>query len=300
MTKTKSKELAVVDESTLAELGGAVAQEASYTRMLLPRLSFASKDKTEEVGTGKNKKINVLMAAGTYFIERETEETVTREDGTEGKVWDKEEFDEETPPEGIIIFKRKQLRYYDDEEGFTSSPIFGGEDGEDEENDIISLFKGGKRVDQGTVKELQKKYPHKLSKKGAKIPQLALENILYVILDGELLQMNLKGSSQWAFRDYTKKVKVATVITRFTSEENEVGDNRFNSMQFNSVRPLTADEAQVAVAKLREIKQAINDEKAYFAGLTPTDSNEDEEEATNKNWKELTTPTNKKKANKPF
>lgn len=269
-TVVKKKSTAVMvapTEAQLAELGGAVEQEAGFERLHLPRIGFAAKDKTEAVGTGKKKTINLLMAAGTYFYEREGDEVVTREDGSEGKVWEREEIDEENPIEGILVFKRKQLRYFDEPNNkFISSSIFGGEDDEDPKKDIISLFKDGKKIDSGTVAELQKKYPHKLSKKNKPIPQLAIESICYVLVDGELYQMNIKGSSLWALRDYTKKVKAATVITRFGSKANVVGDNEFNSMTFTPVRPLNLEEVELAIETLRMIRKGINDEKAYFAG----------------------------------
>ncbi len=295
-TKAKKSTAMMVapTEDQLAELGGAVEQEPGFERLHLPRIGFAGKDKVEVIGTGKNKKINVLMAAGTYFFERETEEVTTKADGTEGKVWEKEEVDEDTPIEGILVFKRKQLRYFDEDDGengkYTSSSIFGGEEGEDPKVDIISLFKDGKKVESGTVDELQAKYPHKLSKKGKKIPQLAIESICYVLVDGVLYQMNIKGSSLWALRDYTKKIKAATVITRFESKANEVGDNKFNSMTFTPVRALTAEEAALAIDTLRMIRKGVNDEKAYFAG-------QNQESEVDKEFEALTAG---EKKDKPF
>jgi len=287
----KSTEVAkTASEEQLAELAvGGVEQEASYTRISLPRFGMVAQDKTESVGTGKNKTIKVIEAAGTFFYERETEEEVERKDGTMGKEWSHEQIDENDVPEIIIVAARKQLRYWDPaEEKYTSSPVF------DTDTEEVVLFKDRKEVDRGTMKELQNRYPKAKNAKGKSYPLLKEEAILYVLIGGEMFQMNVRGSSLWALSAYKRKVAVSTVVTKVGYVQEENGSNVYTKMTFDAVRKLTQEEAELAIEKIREIKQAISDQKEYFSGMAD-DVDDEEGDETNKKWSELT-----KKEDKAF
>lgn len=256
---TKKELMTVASETQLAQLAQEFPQEASFSRILLPRFGLLSQDKTEEVGTGRNKKINLIAAAGTFFTEKETEEVTVRDDGTEAKVWEKNYLDEEHP-EVIILFQRKQLRYYDEaEEKYTSSPIF------DRDDETVVLFKDRQEVARGTVAELKKLYPG-VDKKGKPISLLKDEKILYVLLDGEVYQMNLHGSSMWSFQAYARKVVPPSVVTVLGSSAEQKGDIKWNKMTFSAKRKVTGEEADEVLAKIGEIKEAIIAEKQFFAG----------------------------------
>lgn len=255
----KDKELMVpASQEVMASLSAEFPQEASYVRIQMPRFGMISQDKLKEEGTGKNKKITVEVAEGTFYTDRETENTVTREDGTEGKEWQKDYLDTENP-EVIILFQRKQLRYYDSsEEKYTSSPIY---DRDDEE---VVLFKDRAEVARGTPAELKALYPG-VDRKGKAISNLKEEKILYVLFNGELMQMNLKGTSLWSFQAFARKVSPPTVITMLGAEHCEQGETKWSKTTFTPKRQITADEAETVMAKIQEIKEAIASEKAYFA-----------------------------------
>lgn len=259
MATKKGELMTVASDQQLAELGADFQQEPSFTRMLLPRFGMLSQDKTEEVGTGRTKKINLLAAAGTFYFERETEEVAIREDGSESKVWEKEWIEDERP-EIVILYKRRQLRYYDEaEEKYTSSPVF------DRDDEVVVLFKDRAEVARGMVAELKALYPG-VDKKGKPISLLKDELILYVLVDGEMHQLNLHGSSMWSFQAFARKIKPTTVVTVLGSTSEKKGDIAWNKMSFTAKRVLTAAEAEVSIAKIAEIKEAISGEKEFFAG----------------------------------
>jgi hypothetical protein len=247
----------VASDEQLAVLAQAFPQEPSFTRILAPRFGMASQDQTEEVGKGKEKKINVIAAAGTFYTERESDEVVVGEDGSEKKVWRKEWLDNEHP-EVIILYQRKQLRYYDEgEQKYVSSPIF------DTDDEQVVLFKDRKEVARGTVSELKALYPG-VDKKGKAVSKLKDEKVLYVLMDGELYQMNLHGSSLWSFSAYARKVAPPTVVTMLGSEHNENGQVSWEKMTFAPKRPITKAEADEVIAKITDIREAIASEKAFF------------------------------------
>lgn len=270
------------EEQLAALAAGGVEQEASYTRISLPRFGMTAQDKTEAVGTGAKKIIKVIEAAGTFFYERESEEEVEREDGTMGKEWTHEQIDENEVPEIIIVAARKQLRYWDTaEEKYTSSPVF------DTDTEEVVLFKDRKEVDRGTKKELQARFPLGKTAKGKNYPMLKEEAILYVLIGEEMFQMNVRGSSLWALSAYKRKVPVSTVVTKVGYTQEVSGSNTYTKMTFEAVRKLNPTEASLAIEKIREIKQAIADQKEYFSGMADEIESEDEE-AANKSWGELT------------
>jgi hypothetical protein len=257
MTKVKNELMNVASASQLAQLAQDFPQEPSFTRIMVPRIGLVSQDKTEKVGTGKTAKIEIIAQAGTFFTDKETDEEVIREDGTKAKEWKKEYLDEENP-EIIVLFQRKQLRYFDEsDESYTSSPIF------DRDDEQVVLFKDRKEVARGTPTELKALYPS-VDSNGKPISKLKDEKILYVLYANDLYQMNLHGSSMWSFTSYARKVVPPTVITILGSEAMEKGSIAWNKMTFEAKRQLTSDEAELAMTKIQEIKDAINSEKQFF------------------------------------
>lgn len=256
----KKNELMVAASDTqLAQLASGLPQGEGFTRILTPRFGMVSQDILKEEGVGKNKKVTLETAEGAFFTEHETDETITREDGTEAKEWQKDFLDEENP-EVIILFQRKQLRYYDTgEEKYTSSPIF------DRDDEQVVLFKDRKEVARGTIAELKALYPAVSKKTGKATSDLKDVAILYVLYNGELMQMNLHGTSLWSFQSYKRKVAPPTVITLLGAEHCEQGDTKWSKVTFSAKRPLSKDEADLAIEKVTEIKEAIAGEKAYFS-----------------------------------
>lgn len=253
--KKTTEVAAPLNDEALALLRSMYPQEDGYTRLMLPRLSFKAQDVME--GTGKNKK--VIIAAGTFFTEHQTEET----DENGKKVWEKTEIGDTV--DGIIIYKRKQLRMYDEAtEEYSSTPIF------DTNEDIVPLFCAKKEVARGTAAQLKALYEYEYTDdKGnvKKKSKLQDNTILYVLVDGELYQLNLHGSSMWSFNDYSKSVLVASVMTTFNSEYNKNGSIEWNKMVFKAKRQITAEELEMVVSNIKAIKDAVDGEKAYFAGL---------------------------------
>lgn len=247
--KTATKALAnVANEETLALLSESFPVDPGVNRILLPRLGMVSQDQVE----GKGKSMKVVTEAGTFFVEKQTDEV--DEEGK--KKWDREEIG--TSVKGLILFQRKQLRMYDEKtEQFTSSPIY------DSEDEIVPLFCDKAEVGRGTPKELKEKYQY-TDKEGKTKSKLEDNRILYVEIDDTIYQLNLRGSSMYSFLSYTRKVSPPTVITEFSSEAKEKGSIEWNQMTFTPVRKLTQKEAEVAVNKMKEIKTAIVLEKAQY------------------------------------
>lgn len=251
----KSREVSTeVNEETLALLRESYPVEQGANRIFLPRLGMVSQDKTEEVGTGRNKKINLIAAAGEFFLDKQTDE----EDPETGKKrWERTDLGNTI--DGIILFQRKQLKLYDEKtKTYTSSPIY------DNENEVLPLFCDKSEVARGTPAELQAKYQY--TDKDNKVKsKLEIQRVLYVEYEGEVYQMNLRGSSMYSFLTYTKKVLANAVVTTFSSEPKENGQVAWNQMTFSVKRKLTQKEAEAVVEKCQEIKQAIESEKAQYA-----------------------------------
>jgi hypothetical protein len=248
---SKNTELIVAPTTeALSELAAMFPQEQGYSDRLFPRIAFVSQDKME--GTGKNKK--VVIEAGTFFEERETEEL----NDAGKKVWSKDELG--MTIEGTIIYKRRQLRYFnEDTEEFTSSPIF------DTEDEIIPLFCNKSEIARGTAAELKVPYQYVDPKDGKTKCSLEENVILYVLRDGEVYQLNLRGSSMYAFMTYARKTLVPSVLTSFSSEAKEKGTINWNQMSFKAVRQLTGDEVAVVKTNIGDIRDGIASKKAYFA-----------------------------------
>lgn len=248
----KTKELAnVLSEEQLAIIRDSYPVEQSVTRMLLPRLAMYSQDVVE----GKGKAAKVTSEAGTFYTEHQTDE----KDENGKNVWEREEIG--TGFEGIIVFQRRQLRFYDSaNETYTSSPIY------DNDEQIIPLFSNKKEVDRGTPAELKARKQYQgLSAKGKAISKLEENRVLYVLYNDELYQLTLRGTSMFAFMTYARKTLPPSVLTKFGSESKENGSIAWNQMTFEPVRPITQDEGALVQEKMAEMKEAVNAEKAFYS-----------------------------------
>jgi len=260
MTKKEDTSLAVLPSSeTLAALKNEFPQEDRKQHISLPRLSLVSQDITEEVKVGGKKQINIVTEAGTFVEEYKTDEI----DPDTGKgAWAKHDLGTEI--EGIIIYQRKQLRYYDQStEKFTSSPIY------DSVDEIIPLFCDGKEIARGTPRELQAQYPQKLTTSGKQRPALEENKVLYLLYGGKPYQMTVRGTSMYSFLEYARGVNPPTVVTAMSSEAKENGTTKWNQMTFKAVRSLNADEADEVLATIRDIKTTIHAEKAQYTEVLP-------------------------------
>ncbi len=245
---TKNK----VDEQELATLNEAFPVVEANNRLSLPRFGMLSKDIVEESGTGKNKKIKVIEASGTFFTE------IGNGDDMEKTFLEGEEKDV------IIVFHRKQLKYFDKGlEKFISSPIF------DNDDQVIPLYLDKRVVAKGTKQELQDRYPA-LTQKGKKTSDLKEYKVLYVLVDGVFYQMNTAISSGWAFNKYASEFKEgtspATVVTTLTSHEETFGSNTFRKIDFTNKRPITADELALVKESQALIKDVAQATQAYYLG----------------------------------
>lgn len=237
----------VVNEETLAALQESYPVERSSNRIQLPRIGMFSQDKTEKNG----KDVKLIQEAGTFYIERETEEL--NENGK--KVWAKEELG--ATIEGTILYKRNQLKYYDEStEQFTSSPVY------DNENEVIPLWCDKAKVAEGTPAELKKLYEYE--EDGKTKSKLEDIRVLYLQYKGDVYQMNLRGSSMYSFMQYARKTFVPSVITKFGSTAESKGSISWNKMSFAPIRKITQEEADDVLAKVTEIKNFIAAEKQQF------------------------------------
>lgn len=260
MPKKNEEIITIADEALLAQLTAAYPQEAGVNRLLLPRLTFKSQDVME--GTGKAKK--VVVEAGTFFTEKMTDD----KDENGKPVWEKEELGLEI--EGFIVYRRKQLRFYDEpNDTFYSTPVY------DDVNDILPLFKGKEKHATGTTADLKKLFEF-VNEEGKTRSKLEDNVVLYIMYEGELYQMGLRGSSMYSFKDYERKASpsVSAVLTHFSSQPQEKGSIQWNQMTFTALRTVTTEEAHAILAHQAEIKHHIELERAYYApiGAAPTAS----------------------------
>lgn len=238
----------VASDETLAILADSFPVEANPNRILLPRLGMISQDKME----GKGKSMKVVAEAGTFFIEKQTDE----EDEDGKKIWDRTELGNSI--EGIILYQRKQLKMYDAKtEQFTSSPIY------DEDNEVVPLWCNRAEIARGTPTELMAEYQY-TADDGKIKSKLEVNRILYVQYEGEVYQMNLRGSSMYSYLTYARKILPPSVITGFSSEAKEKGSIEWNQMTFTPIRKLSEKEAQEIGAKVVEIKGIVQSEKAQY------------------------------------
>lgn len=259
--------------AALATLREQYPTEATFNRVLLPRLAFTSQDVTE----GKGKATKVVIEAGTFALETpEKDEDGNAVKDEDGKFnWEREELGNTL--EAIILYQRKQLKYFDEStEMYTSSPVY------DDENEVLPLFCDKKEVGRGTPKELKAEYQF-TNEEGKVRSKLEDNRILYVLIKGEVYQLNLRGTSMFAFFQYIRKVNPDTpntVVTTFASESKEKGKIAWNQMTFEKVRDVSADEADDILEKVQDIKKGISDEKGFYAAKNEsTDDEEEDEEA---------------------
>jgi hypothetical protein len=263
MKKTTDK----ISEEQLAILNSAYPVQEETARLTLPRLGMLSKDIVSESGSGKNKKIVVEQAAGTFYTEEDLGE-VDPESGK--KVWSKTFIDGEEISV-IINFHRYQLRKFDSSLGkFISSAIY------DSADQMIPLFLDKQVIKRGTEEQLQSMYPA-LTAKGKKSSDLKKEVILYVTYDGTLYQMNLSQSSKWTFMDYKKGVNPSTVVTTMSTIEDTFGTNTFRKLTFTKGRMIDSDEFEMVVENQSTLKEVVqNDAQLFLASANDIVDGEEE------------------------
>lgn len=257
---SKKTELALTPEQ-LQLLNQAYPVNEEGDRLVLPRLGMLSKDIIEETGTGKNKKIKVIEAAGTFYTE--SDEGEVNEEGK--KVWTKK-FIEGDTIDVQIVYHRYQLKRFDKSlEKFFSTPIY------DTADQVLPLYLDKQIIKRGTEAELKALYP-KLTQKGKPSSDLNKLTILYVIYNGELHQMNLSVSSGWEFSSYKRKVNPSTVITTLSSIEETAGSNVYRKMMFNINRVINSEEFNLVTDNQALIKaQAEADSKFLLSAGEKTE-----------------------------
>jgi len=249
---SKGKELATsANDSVLAALQESYPVEQGGNRIILPRLGMVSQDQVE----GKGKKMKVVTEAGTFYTDKPTGE---EDPDTGKKIYKKTELGSEI--EGVILYQRKQLKMYDSKtEMYTSSPVY------DNDDEIVPIFCNKEEVKRGTPKELQANYEYTDENTGKVRSKLEVNRILYVEFNGEIYQMQLRGSSMFSFLNYTRKVLVPSVLTTFSSESKEKGKIVWNQMSFTPKRKLGQKEVEEVLQKIGEIKRAVDLERAQYS-----------------------------------
>lgn len=243
-----------LSEEQLAVLNEAYPVADEGSRQSLPRFGMIAKDITEETGTGKNKKIKIVQAAGTFYTEKDLGE-INEETGK--KIWTKEFIEGETV-DVIITFHRRQLRKFDSSlNKFISSPVF------DTAEQIIPLYLDKQVIKRGTQADLQMCYPA-LTQKGKPTSDLKEETILYVLYNGELHQFNLSQSSKWAFKDYKKTVNPSTVVTTLGSVEETFGTNTYNKTTFTSKGSISSSDFDTVVESQKQLKEQVENDNTLF------------------------------------
>lgn len=251
----KETELAPLTEEQLAFLNESYPVSNDSQRLSLPKFGMLAKDIVEETGTGKNKKINVLQAAGAFYTERDNGEK--SEDGK--SIWTKDYIDGETV-DVQIIYHRYQLRFFDKGlEKFISSPIY------DTDTQIIPLYLDKRVIANGTEKELQNLpiYQTKTAK-GKPSSSLKKMTILYVVYKGDLYQFGLSTSSGWEFSSFKKKVNPSTVVTTLSSTEETFGSNVFHKTLFDVARPISSDEFDTIRESVETIKTQVQSDAQFL------------------------------------
>jgi hypothetical protein len=245
-------------EQQLAVLNEAFPVSSETNRVSLPRFGMLSKDITETVGAGKNKKIKVIESAGTFYTE--SDEGEVSDEGK--KVWTKK-FIEGAEVDVIITYHRRQLRMYDSSlEKFYSTPVY------DNKEQVLPLYLDKQIVMTGTQAELQAKFPT-LTLKGKPSSKLKEETILFIIYNDELYQMNLSQSSKWTFKDYAKKVNPSTVITTLGSVEDTFGDNTFSKVTFTNKCLIDGTQFEKVNESQEMLKEVVaSDDKLFLSSGT--------------------------------
>jgi len=253
--KTTKAVTTAASAEALAELANLFPQADSINRTIFPKLVFKSQ-------TVLNEDEEVVIKAGTFFIERPTEE----EDKNNKKVWEKVELGKSL--DAHIIYHRKRLQMWDAKaEEFYSTPMF------DKGNDIIPLFKAGEFVAEGTPGELKALFPEAKEYVDKKTGETKIRNVsklrdakvMYVLVAGELLEFTLQGTSLWSFEDYLKKFAVHACITSLNSTKEENGATKWNKVSFKVARDPNAEETALAISTVRGLLEGIEAEKEFYA-----------------------------------
>lgn len=252
MAKNKEQSLALTEEQK-ALLDNSFPVGDQSNRLSLPKFGMLSKDITEESGTGKNKKIKVIEAAGTFYTESDEGEK-----NEEGKsVWTKTYLEGETVDLQIVYF-RHQLRMYDSSlSKFYSTPIY------DNAEQTLPLYMDKQIVKRGTEKDLQAMFP-KVTLKGKPGSKLDKKTILYVLWDNKMYQFELSVSSGWEFSTFRKKINPSSVITTLSSTEEQAGSNVYRKINFNIKRPITSDEFDTVAENQTQVKAVVESDSRFL------------------------------------
>ena len=260
------KKLNEISAEQLAILNESYPVSTESNRLQLPRFGMLSKDIIETSGTGKNKKIKVVQAAGTFFTK--SDEGEVDEDGK--KEWTKK-FIEGDTVDVQIIYHRRQLRMYDSSlEKFYSTPIF------DNADQVIPLYLDKQIVKKGTQKQLQDMWPA-LTQKGKPSSKLKEDTILFVVYEGVLHQCNLSQSSKWEFKSYPKTVNPSSVITTLGSVEETFGENTYRKLTFTNKRIVNTDEFESVTENQTILKDQVKSDEKFYLGSGKADDNGDKE-----------------------
>lgn len=270
--KSKAVVKALTEEQ-LAFLRSDYPVEQGVTTVQFPRLNMYAKDQTEESKnpkTGK-KEIKVISEAGEWFTDIQGDEI---DEDTKKKEWERAEIGSEVKV--IVLFKRKQLRMFDqDTEKYTSSPIY------DEDDQTVPLFCERKQVGKGTPAELKAEYEFE-DEDGKVKSKLKDERVLYVLMNDEIYQLNLRGSSMYAFKSYERDLQKAglvpsAVVTKITSESQTKGTNTWNQMVFVIERNIEGDEISTVMEKVKEMRESVAAQMAAYGGQGKSQADKDYE-----------------------
>lgn len=234
-------------------------KENTFIRKTFPRISFTSQDKTE----GKGKTMTVTEEAGTFFLEKPTDET----DDKNKKIWSHVEIGKSL--EGVIFFTRKKLSYYDQpNNAFISSSYF------DQDNDEIVLWSAGKQIGKGNKESLQKLYREEIKDpkdptKKKIVNNLAENKVLYVWYKDEVYELTVKGTSMYSYSSYYKDCngEPNKNLTLMTPEDCENGSISWSKIIYKRVRQLSQSEWDITRTLAREMIEGIQEEKKYFSSL---------------------------------
>lgn len=257
-------------EEKLALLRNSFPEDPGFQSKQLPRIGLISQDVVEQGRDKQGKKVmKVVTDAGEFFLDVQDEEETKLEDGSKKKLWNKTFLG--TTIEVIFAFQRKQLKHYDGQ-SYTSSDVY------DSVNDVIRLWKDGAEIDSGTVKELQgRKQYQGLSAKGKPMSKLEENGVLYVLYreseddEYQLYQMNLRGTSYYAFKDFKKANAVSTIVTSLDSEPKKNGSTEWNQMTFEVVRDINDAEADRVIAEVTELQETVERIKEFRAAKAQGD-----------------------------
>lgn len=258
---SKNKEVSTqVEQDINEQLAQSYPTEPVAQSIRLPRIDYVSQDKTE----GKGKNMKVVTEAGTFLLNRPTGEKT--EDGKN----EYEKIEIGSAFEGIILYQRKQLRFYDESTGeYVNTPVY------DHDEEVLPLWRGGKEIAKGTPAEL--KEPYKFEKDGKSKCKLEDTRILYVQYKDEIYQLSLRGSSMWSFKKFASQVVPSQFWTRFSSESKENGAISWNQMTFDAYKELSLEEKKEVLEKVRKIQNTIALEKSQFSRAKAIEDNTDRE-----------------------